>query len=343
MTTKEMVSKFDVHNQFDVLVKTYEQIEYVMNNDFELNEIDTAQVKNIIVSGLGGSAIAADFVKDIMVNELSIPIAVNRTYTIPAYVNVNTLFIASSYSGNTEETLNAASEALTKGAKIICITTGGKLAEFASKNNLNVIYLKKGYQPRYAFGVNFFTLLNIINKLNLSTVYSKNVELAAKLIKELGVKYSEEDNYPLAIAEKVAGHIPIIYSVSDNTSSLGMRFKSQFNENAKLHSFQHYFPEMNHNEIIGWETYNTKQLNAIVIFLKDITYHEQIKKRFTIVKELLEKAGTEVIEIQSNQESYFLRLIELVYLTDWITYYTAIVRGSDPSEIDFINYLKDHL
>lgn len=343
MTIKEMISKYDIQNQFDVLTKTYEQIDYVIGNEFELREIDKAQIKNIVVSGLGGSAIAADFVKDIMVNELSIPMSVNRTYTLPAYVNENTLFIASSYSGNTEETLNAASEALSKGAKIICITTGGKLADFASQNNLNMIFLKKGYQPRYAFGVNFFTLLNIFNKLNLSSVYSKNVELASKLIKDLGEKYSEENNYPLAIAEKVSGHIPIIYSVSDITSSLGLRFKSQFNENAKLHSFQHYFPEMNHNEIIGWETYNTKQLNAIVIFLKELTYHEQIKKRFAIVKELLEKAGMEVIEIESKQETFFLRLIELVYLTDWITYYTAIVRGADPSEIDYINYLKDHL
>ena len=139
------------------------------------------------------------------------------------------------------------------------------------------------------------------------------------------------------------GFIPVIYSVADSTSSVGYRFKCQLNENSKLHAFHNEVPEMNHNEIIGWESYKEKIFHSKIVIIADDVYHPKIQKRFDILKEIFSKTGVEIIYLKSNEENFKVRLLDLIYLGDWISYYLGVLRGFDPSEIDNIHTLKEKL
>lgn len=342
MNYHEMVSKFDLSNQFEVLKDSYKQIEYSWNLNFDVNKIDVAKIKNVIVTGLGGSAIGGDLLQNFLRDELKYPYQVNRNYQLPFFANENTLVVASSYSGNTEETISALNDAIKRKCQIVCITTGGKLEELAKENSIPYANLMKGFQPRYALYLNFFALLKLISSLKLVSDQNKVVEKSISLLKKKAEDYSKEKNEAIKLAEDLIGFIPIIYSVSDVTSVVAVRLKGQFNENSKMHAFYNFYPELDHNEIMGWEGYRST-MNFKVINILDDDYNEQIKKRFEITSYLIKKNGGEIINLRSNEENFKLRLIDLIYLGDWVTYYLAILHGVDPTTINNINYLKEHL
>ncbi len=339
----ETVKNYDPQNQFDVLINSYAQIEKAWNTEFSSEGIDTEKIKNIIVSGLGGSAIGGDLIADFLSEEFPYPYYVNRNYGLPAFADENTLVIASSYSGNTEETLSAAEEALKRGAQIICVTTGGKLLAFAREHELPYFIMQSGFQPRYALYSSFFALLKIFQTLGIAKNHDEIVGRIISLIKNKGEEYSGENNKALSLAESLLGFVPVIYGVANKTATIAVRMKGQFNENSKSHAFFNVLPEMNHNEIIGWETFDEAQFRAKVIMINDTSYHPQIGKRITITSELIKKAGAEVLNFQSDEEEFKIRIFDLVYLGDWISYYLAVLRKHDPSEIDNIVYLKNNL
>ena len=343
MTINEFVSKYDPQNQFDVLINSYLQIENAWNNQIKINGINPTGISNIIISGLGGSAISADLIKNFLNDELSIPLLVNRNYSLPKFANKQTLFIASSYSGNTEETISSLKQAIELGCKIICISTGGEVQSIAKNKNIPCIKVQKGFQPRYSLGLSFFSLLKVFQELKLIEDQSFVVEKIKSVWKKNGIEFSKEGNTAYNIAESLIGFIPVIYSVADSTSSVGYRFKCQLNENSKLHAFHNEVPEMNHNEIIGWESYHEKIFHSKIVMIADEIYHPQIQKRFDILKEIFSKAGVEIIYLKSNEENFKVRLLDLIYLGDWISYYLGVLRGFDPSEIDNIHTLKEKL
>lgn len=343
MTITELVKKYDPENQFEVLKNSYQQIEYAKNNKYDLEKIDTSKIKNIIVTGLGGSAISGDLMLNFLQNEIALPLQVNRNYSLPNYADSSTLLLASSYSGNTEETISVLNEALKRKCQIICLTTGGTIKEIADREKLPTVIFQKGFQPRYSLGLSFFSLLKVLQTLRLVTTSQEIFDKTILLWKKRGEEFSSENNYPFQVAEKLVGFLPVIYSTADLTSSVGNRFKCQINENSKMHAFHNAFPELNHNEIIGWETYDERVAKLKAIFIEETTTHPQIKKRFAITSELLTKAGVEIISLSSAEASFQERLLDLVYLCDWISYYLAIQRGKDPSEIDYIYLLKKRL
>lgn len=343
MEIKDYVKKYDPQNQFDVLINSYKQIEFAWNNKFNLQEMDVTGISNIIVSGLGGSAISADLMKNYLVNELNVPFIVNRNYNLPKFADKNSLFIASSYSGNTEETISCLKQAINSGCRVVCITTGGEVERIAKENNLVCVKVQTGYQPRFALGLSFFSLLKLFQEIKIIGDQNNIVEKVLSNWKNNGVEFSKEDNFAFNTAVALNGFIPVIYSVSDLTNSVGYRFKCQVNENAKLHAFFHEIPEMNHNEIIGWESFHEKQFHAKIVNFIDEIYHPQIQKRFSILSEIFAQSGVEIIYLKSNEENFKVRLLDLIYLGDWISYYLGVLRGFDPSEIDNIHTLKEKL
>jgi len=343
MNIKEFIQKYDTQNQFEVLQNTYKQIEYAINNSYPEFGSDKEAINKIIVTGLGGSAISGDLLKNFLKDELTVPVQINRNYFLPSFADEKTLLIASSYSGNTEETISSFNDGLKRKCKIICLSTGGKLEKLAADNSIPFIRLQKGFQPRYALGLSFFSLLKVFEKLQLIPSQEKIIRKIISLWKEKASAYSAEGNIALTTAQQLIGFVPIIYSASDYTNAVGYRFKSQLNENSKLHAFHHEFPEMNHNEIIGWESHQQKQLHTKVIYLLDETYHPQIKKRFQIVSEFIKKSDVEIISIESNENDFKVRIMDLIFLVDWISFYLGVIRGFDPSEIEYINLLKDRL
>ncbi len=343
MKITEYVEKYDLQNQFDVLVNSYKQIEFAWNNKINLAPVKNKKFTSIVATGLGGSAISGDLMLNFLHDEMKIPFIVNRNYSLPSFVDENTLLIVSSYSGNTEETISVFNEALNKNCSIVCISTGGKVEKISSDKNIPLVKVTPGYQPRYALGLSFFSLLKILQDLALIQNQDSAVKKIISLWKEKGVEYGKEENMAIEYAKQLLGFIPVIYSAVDLTSAVGYRLKCQFNENSKLHAFSNIIPEMNHNEIIGWESFNEKQFQAKVINIIDSSYHTQIKKRFEITSELAAKNGAEIINLQSDEEKFKVRLMDLIYLGDWITYYTAVMRGFDPTEIENINILKKRL
>jgi len=343
MTITELVKKYDPENQFEVLINSYQQIEFAKNNRYDLEGIDASKIKNVIVTGLGGSAISGDLMLNFLQNEIAFPLQVNRNYALPNFADSATLLLASSYSGNTEETISVVNEALKRKCQIICLTTGGSIKEIAESKKLPTVFMKKGFQPRYSLGLSFFTLLKVLQNLKLVTTPPGIIDKIIQLWKKRGEEFSSENNFPFQVAEKLVGFLPVIYSTADLTSAVGNRFKCQLNENSKTHAFQNVFPELNHNEIIGWETYDERVAKLKAVFIEEATTHPQIKKRFAITSELLTKAGVEIILLSSAEASFQERLLDLVYLCDWISYYLAIQRGKDPSEIEYIHLLKKRL
>lgn len=343
MNINDYVVKYDSANQFKVLKDTYTQIDSAWNNEIDIKKLKTKKFGNIIVSGLGGSAISADLMLNFLGDELSLPFFVNRNYSLPKFADENTLLFISSYSGDTEETISVFKEGLKKNCQIICLSTGGKAGEIADKEKIPLVKMKPGYQPRFALGLSFFSLLKVLYELDLVADHNNEVEKIKNLWQAKGEEYAREDNIAINCAEQLIGFIPVIYSSADITSAAGYRLKCQLNENSKLHAFHNIIPELNHNEIIGWESFSDKQFNTKLINILDESYHPQIKKRFEITTELAVKKGLEYMNIESEEEDFKVRLMDLIYLFDWITYYTAVLRGYDPSEIDNIHILKERL
>jgi glucose/mannose-6-phosphate isomerase len=341
MKIKEFINKYDSQNQIEVLKDSYKQIMSAWNYKIDLSNLKKNNFSSIVFCGLGGSAISGDLLSDYLTEEIKLPFKVVRGYNLPSYTNDDTLVIISSYSGNTEETISCFKQAMKRNSSIVVITSGGKIWEEANKNKIPAIKIDSGFQPRYALGLSFFSLLKLIQELGF-TNEEKTVEKIIDLWKKRGEEYSKEKNVAVQIAEQLIGFIPAIYS-SEFLSSAGYRFKSQINENSKLHAFHHILPEMNHNEIIGWESYQEKLFQAKVVYLLDKEYHPQNMKRFSILKELLIKQRVEVLTLESNESDRKVRIMDLIFLCDWISFYISVLRGFDPSEIDFIHQMKKRL
>jgi glucose/mannose-6-phosphate isomerase len=342
MSIEDLIKVHDSNNQFQVLVDTYQQIENAWATEVNLNSDTSDEIKNIIVAGMGGSAISADLLSSFLSDELTIPFSSCRDYSLPKFADENSLVIASSYSGNTEETISCLKDALNRGCKIIVVSTEGEVKKIASENNLPWISLQKGFQPRFALGASFFSMLKILQTLKLIPAQDDVVDEINSLWKQKGIDYSADENLALKTAERLIGFIPLIYS-SSKFEAIGYRLKCQFNENSKLHAFNAVIPELNHNEIIGWETFSEKQINAKLIAILDDDYHPQIQKRFEITWDLTQQSKVEVITLRSREKNMKVRIMDLIYLGDWITYYLSILRGFDPSEIDYIMELKQSL
>ena len=289
----------------------------------------SGEVSNIVVIGMGGSAIGGDLLK-IYLSDTNIPVYVNRGYKVPNFVNENSLVFAVSYSGNTEETLSSLNDAKEKKAQIIGITSGGKLGDECEK----VIKVPSGLQPRAALGYLFFPMLGILH--NTNTIRVKNDELNEMVDVLRNVdKFSSEGE---ALAKKLKEKIPIIYA-SQALGAIALRWKTQINENAKMAAFYNVFSEMNHNEIAGYKGMDRK---FAAVLIRDKYDNERIKKRMDVCKEIME-VNVDVEEVQTEGESLLARMFSTIYLGDFVSYYLALWNRVDPSPVEIIEGMKRKL
>ena len=300
-------------------------------------------IQNIVIAGMGGSAIGGDVVKLLTNNELKVPFVISRNYKLPNWVNENTLVICSSYSGDTEETLGSFDDSLNKGAKIIGISTGGTLTRLLMENKLDVITIPSGLQPRAALALSFVPMLCLLNKLGfISSNSIKDLKSTVSLLNDFRDKYynQNEQNPTYAIAQRIYKTIPIIYGENEYTGIIALRWKGQLSENSKMLAFCNDLPEMNHNEIVGWENNNTLMDNISVIWLKDKDDHPRIISRQTATKDIIGKiaANHEVVSLQGDTQVE--RLLHLVHFGDWLSYWCAILHKTDPTPVKKIDHLK---
>ena len=315
---------------------------------FDLPAAYRAKYRNIVCTGLGGSAIGSDIARSYLQGEAKIPLIVNRNYTLPAFVNSETLVIAASYSGNTEETLSAYRDARAKGARIIAITSGGELGSLAEKDGCAVITIPPGLPPRCALGYSFFPLLILLSKLGIVPDKSKEIEQAisgmdALRNNALGHHVPQRKNIAKKIAQGIFGKFPVIYGGQDRIDAVVTRWRGQIAENAKTLASNHVFPEMNHNEIVGWE-YPPKVLKScVVLMLRDADDSRAVSRRMDITGKILKNQGVKVIEVQSQGKGLLARIFSLVYTGDFVSFYLAILNRCDPTPVERIAYLKKEL
>jgi glucose/mannose-6-phosphate isomerase len=302
---------------------------------------------SITLAGMGGSAIGGDLARSYLASELKIPFWVCRNYNLPEFVNEKSLVFVSSYSGNTEETLSAYQEAKRRKAKIIAITSGGKLLEESKNFNYPFILLPKGFPPRAALGYSFTPILVTLSRSGLVSDKMEELEKASKFLEENRNEYSLErktgENPAKTLAVNLFQKIPIIYSSTDYFDAVGYRWKGQLCENSKILAFNNYFPEFNHNELVGWKVQEHIRDRVVVIILQDKEDHPRIQRRMQIVKEIIEKEKVKVIEIKSEGENLLCRIFSLIQLGDFTSFYLAILNQVDPTPVEVIDLLKNKL
>jgi glucose/mannose-6-phosphate isomerase len=333
---------YDRDNLHNVLKESWKQVEDAWQWA-DLTALNNKKIDNIIITGLGGSAICGDILKNFLKLELDRPLAINRTYDLPIYAGENTLIIVSSYSGNTEETIAALKSAIEKRCLIVAMTVGGEVEKLACENHISIVKLREGFQPRYALYSSFFTLLRIMQELNIIGSQDSTVANIIDLLKRLGNDWGDETGEAFKFAASIKGSIPVIYSVTDLNDSVGKRFKAELNENSKAHAWAAEYPEMNHNEIVGWESVKGSGLKYKIINIMDDDAPSRIKKRIDIVNDLLGKERIDILSIKGKSAAFKERLIEVIYFCDWVSYYLAILNKMDPGEIDFIYTLKKRM
>ncbi|MEL0269489.1 MAG: bifunctional phosphoglucose/phosphomannose isomerase [bacterium] len=304
------------------------------------------EVNNIIIAGMGGSAIGGDVVCSLIKNEIKIPFVVNRGYDLPAWANSSTLIICSSYSGNTEETISILEEAKSLGAKVIGITTGGVLESLCKNYSFDFVNIPSGLQPRAALAFSFIPLLYILKKTSLINVeVSSWLKSSVDLIKSKRVEYSsdKENNPVYQLANKLYNKLPIIYADSTSLETVAVRLKGQICENSKILAYHSIYPEMNHNEIVGWENNEEYFSNYYVLWLMDEEMNSRNKSRKNIISEILSDLNVSQQEIKVDGNSFKERFLLLIHYGDWLSYWCAILHNTDPSPVKNIQTLKDKL
>jgi glucose/mannose-6-phosphate isomerase len=284
----------------------------------------------IMVCGMGGSGIGGDLLRAYMFDK-PLPVYVVKGYDIPEFIDEDTLVFAISYSGNTEETLSAVTQAKNRNTKIVAITSGGLLADMAD----TVIKVPQGLQPRNAVGYLFFPMLGILYNSGIVKVQNKDMNELITIIKD--VQYFDEQGKELA--KKIRDKTPIIYS-SALLAPCAYRFKCEINENAKHPAYHHVFPELCHNELVGYQ--GMERGKFITIVMKSELDHERVAKRMAITKDLFEHT-VDVEEIGAMGNSMLAKMFSLIYLGDWVSYHLAMWKRIDPTPVDVIENLKRQL
>ena len=308
--------------------------------------VDYPKPGNIVVAGLGGSAIGGDLLKDWAKTQLTVPIEVSREYKLPAYANKKTLVFITSYSGDTEETLSSFLDALKRKCMIYCISSGGALIKYAQKHKVPHLQVPTGMPPRAALPYMLVPLLVYMEKAGLVKGVTQELNETFSVLEKIS-----EDNSPLKptnenfaknVAQNIGESAPVVYGFGFYRS-VAQRFKQQFNENSKSAAKWEYFPELDHNEIVGWEGRGEQCKWYSVIFIRDIDEPVEIESRIEITKQIMEKVGLVMFDLEVQGTSPLAKMLSTILVGDFISVYLAVVRGVDPTPVKAINILKDTL
>ena len=304
-------------------------------------------VRAIVVSGLGGSAVGGELLRSYLSAQCPVPIAVNRHYGVPAFVGPQTLVCVISYSGNTEETLSAFAEARARGAQLLAITSGGQLAEMAEQAHVPCIRVSGGMPPRTTLGYLFTPMITVLARLGLIADQNAPIAETIDLVRELAAQYRPGietfRNLPKELAAQLYGKFPVIYGVQDFSDVVAYRWRTQLNENSKVLASHHAFPELNHNEVVGWDSPPSLAQDIWVVLLRDSQELAKIARQIEVTKAFLHERAAGVTEVWAQGSSRLARLSSLLYTGDFTSYYLALLRRVDPSPVQAIDLLKARL
>jgi len=302
--------------------------------------------KEIIVAGMGGSAIGGELLKDWARDKIAVPIEVCRDYSLPAYADERTLVFAVSYSGETEESLSVFLDAVKRGCEIISLSSGGKLQEFAEKLDVSHIPVPKGMAPRATLPYLFMPFPSILESIGLVSNVDLEISETIKVLKQVSVENSPakpvNSNFSKTLASAICCSVPVVYGFGFYRA-VAQRFKTQFNENSKVPAKWEFFPELNHNEIVGWEGISDHAKLFSIILIRDADEPVELHTRIETTKELMHKESLRIFEVYGKGKSMLARMCSVICLGDFTSVYLAVLRGVDPTPVRTINVLKERL
>ena len=301
-------------------------------------------VRNITVIGMGGSAIGGDLAAALLADELKVPMSVHRDYGLPAYIGRDSLVIASSYSGNTEETLSAFEEARKRGAKVLALTTGGTLATQARAANYPVITFSYKARPRATLGYSLGLVLGSLTRLGLIRDLTADIDAAVADLAKLEERVHEgaRTNDAKKLAIELYGRVIFAYGAGV-MGVMARRVKGQWNENAKNWSAYDVMSELNHNAVVGFPNPQIAREAITVLLLRSDRDNPRHKIRFDVTRELLDRASIPHKTLQFGGTNLLSEVLQMTLFTDYVSFYVALLNGADPSPNTAIDYLKDRL
>jgi len=303
--------------------------------------------RSLIICGMGGSAIAGDIISAYGQDKMAMPVWVQRNYGLPGWAGPNDLAVISSYSGDTEESLSAYHQAHKQGLRILGITSGGKLKTLCQQNNNPCLMIPGGLPPRGALGYSFFGLWGMLTKLGLIKASRSEaleaISLLETLVAEFALGNPAPKNQAKELALKLHNHLPVIYSSVDSLWPVARRWTNQVNENSKMLSYCAFFPELCHNEIVGWQELPQIRQNTKIVMLSDREDHSSNELRAGIISDILKTEAAGMIKVETRGQSLLARLFSAIFLGDMTSYYLALLNQVDPTPVERIKYLKSKL
>ncbi|MCW3997970.1 MAG: bifunctional phosphoglucose/phosphomannose isomerase [Candidatus Bathyarchaeota archaeon] len=307
--------------------------------------INYPKPSNIIIAGMGGSAIGGELLKDWAKNKVNVPIEIIRDYSLPTYANKDSLVLVLSYSGETEESLSAFLHALKKECMLYCISSGGDLIKYAKETNVPHFIVPSGMPPRAALPYMFTPLLIAFEKSGLISGISDELSEAANILEKISDENSPEipanENYSKTLALGIGDTVPVVYA-HGLFGSVARRFKQQFNENSKIPSRWEVFSELTHNEIVGWEQPGKFSKFYSAIFLRDKNESMQIRSRIELTKPFL-SSPSNMFEVWSRGKTDLAKMLSIICIGDFTSVYHAILNRIDPTPVSTITQLKEKI
>jgi len=342
----EKVKRIDKSDMLSHLTKTPDYCRDAVNRAKQVKVPEKVKPKNIVIAGMGGSAIGGEILQDWLRDKLPVPIEVCKDYILPAYANKDTLFFANSYSGNTEETLSAFLDAVRRKCVAITITSGGHLQSFSKELHVPHLTIPSQLPSRVAVPYLFFPLPVLMKKMGLLPNIEEYLQEAIHVIKKVGDENSHkvptEDNPAKKLALELVETTPIIYGFRQY-QSIAHRLKTQFNENSKVPSKYDIFPELNHNETVGWEAPEALTKNYSILLIRDPDETPEIKHRIEVTKSLVLHKAKKVLKIHARGEGKLAKMFSVLRIGDFVSVYLAILQGVDPTPVKIIDEVKREL
>jgi glucose/mannose-6-phosphate isomerase len=342
----ERVKEVDRSDMLGDVVKTPDYCRDAIKRARQVSVPETVSHKNIVVVGMGGSAIGGEILHDWLRDTLPIPIEVCRDYTLPAYVNKDTLVFVNSYSGNTEETLTAFLTAIRRKCTVTAVTSGGQLWAFCKKLRVPHVIIPEGLQPRVAIPYMFFPLPVLMEKMGILSNIDEELEEAIHVLERVAKANAPDvptsKNKAKQLAQELMETIPVIYGFRQY-SSVAQRLKAQFNENSKVASKSEVFPELNHNETVGYEAPESLNKKHSIILIRDPHEPPEIKNRIETTTNLVFNRAKKVMEIKAEGEGKLAKMFSVLCTGDFASVYLAILQSKDPTPVDIIVRVKSEL
>lgn len=306
---------------------------------------DFPKPKNVVVAGMGGSAIGGEILKDYSRNQALFPIEVSRDYSLPAYADGKTLVLVVSYSGDTEESLSAFLDAQNRQCMTFCISSGGRLLEFAKKLDVPFLSVPSGMPPRAASPYLLVPQLTLLEKLDLISGVSKGLKEALPMLKNISLENAPEkpleSNASKSLASEIDETIPVVYGFG-YYRAVALRWKQQFNENSKVPAKWEVFPELDHNEIVGWEKIGELEKHFSLLYIRDYEEPAEVRSRIEITKALTSMFSKK-FEVWAQGKNMLAKMMSVILIGDFTSVYLAILRGVDPTPVKTIAALKQRL